>query len=178
MAENPTARRRRFTIRTMLALVVVLAIALALARPILQEGLWSIERRAWITLNQRDMHRHLDVDRIIPLVNRFAEEVASDRLDDAYELTAMSYRRAVPFDRFADAIAPLPLDQSPREVVLGVTRFDDVQRRFVSEYDLACGPCPPSAAHDPRPVVRVTLTTEAGLLRITRIEPSEPPAAP
>ncbi|WP_169980714.1 hypothetical protein [Tautonia rosea] len=167
------SQTNRFSLRAILALLAVLAIALAMARPMLREGFRGLERRAWIALNRRDMDRHLDVNRIVPLVNRFAEAIASDRLDDAYELTAMSYRRAVPFDRFADAIAPLPLDQSPREVVFGVTRLDDVRRRLVSEYDLAFGPRPPadSAGPDPRPIVRLTLVTEAGQLCISRIDP-------
>ena len=157
--------RRRWGLRGMMALVALIALALVAILPMFSEQLRFAERYVRVKLNEDDLNRHVDIVAIRRLAEDFARAVRSGRPEGAVEMTTTAFRGRTTPDQLRAIAAEVGLDRGPCELVEATTAFPFGGDRFVSEYQLRCGP----AAGPNRPV-KLVVITEAGRLKVDRVE--------
>jgi hypothetical protein len=151
----------------MVLVLLALAAALTALRPLVREPLRRFERYARVSLNERDLYRHLNDGRGV--AERFAQALRSGRYEDAWASTTADFQRRTGLHEFSGVAKQSALGRPPIELVEGVMSFSDGRVQFVSEYVFRCGPEGDRVA--------LILVTESGRLRVDRIEPKEPTRA-
>ena len=167
MDERVSAKRtrRRFGLRGMMALVALAALGLAAVLPRFSDRLRHFERYVRVKLNEQDMYRHADVAAIQRLAGDFARAIRSGRPEEALEMTTAAFRERTTPDQLRMLAAEVGLDRGPCELVEASVAFPIDGDRFVSEYELRCGP-----AAGPNRSVKLVVITEGGRLKVDRVE--------
>ncbi len=148
-----------------MALVALIALVLVATLPLFSERLRFFERYVRVRLNEDDMNRHADVTSIRRLAEGFAKAIRSARLDEALEMTTAAFRKRTTSDQLRVLAVEVGLDQGPCELVQATASFPAGLNRFVSEYDLRCGP-----SAGPNRSVKLVVITEGGRLKVDRVE--------
>lgn len=151
----------RLGLRGVAVLLVVVAAALAVLRPVVREPLQRLERYARVKLNERDLYRHVEDG---PGFSKtFAEVLHSGRYEAAWALTTASFRKRTGEREFAAVAAKSPLSRDWCELIEGTLNFSDDRGLFVSHCVFRCG--------KDGSRVRLVLVTESGRLKVDDIEP-------
>ncbi len=147
----------------MMVLVAVIAVGLVVVVWRFGDDLRHAERVVRVTLDRADLDRH--IDGAARFGQEFAAAVGSEHPEAARDLATLSFRRRFDPATFRTLIAKSPLRRLPCELPEVTLDFRDEEARFVSTYRYQCG-----ATDDHPDIVKVYVVTEAGRLKVDRIE--------